>query len=73
MHSFHIPKLSAFVNDALHKCFKLCVDLIHLVDGDVLKVDGDGGLRVEQDVGVHVGGQRLGQFDKVLLERTDWR
>ncbi len=43
---------------------------LHLVDGDVLEVDGDGGLRVEEDVGVDVGGQRLGQLDELLLERT---
>ncbi len=42
----------------------------HLVDGDVLEVDGDGGLRVEEDVGVDVSGQRLGQLNKLLLERA---
>ena len=73
MHSVHVPKLSSFVDDALHEGLKLRVDLIHLVDGDVLEVDGDGGLGVEEDVGVDVRGQRLGQLDEVLLKRADWR
>ena len=67
----HVPELGALADQPVHEALEPVVDEVHLFDRHVLEVDGDGGLRVEQDVGVDVGGQRLGKLHEVLLERAD--
>ena len=71
VHPLHVPELRSLVHDIVHEGFEHSVDLFHFVDGDVAEVDGDGRLRVEEDVGVDVGGQRLRQLNEALLKWTD--
>ena len=73
MYSVHVPEFVPLVHDRRHETLEPLINQVHLVDWNVLKVDGDGGLGVQQDVGVDVGGQRLGQLHEVLLEGADGR
>ena len=71
MNPVHVPELAALLDDPVHEALEPLVDEVHLVEGNVLEVDGDGGLGVEEDAGVDVRGQRLRKLDEVLLERAD--
>jgi len=67
VHPLHVPELWSLVHDFMHEGLEHSINFFHFVDGDVAEVDGDGGLRVKEDVGVDVGGKRLRQLNEALL------
>ena len=68
---FHVFRVN--FTTALNTVPELGLDVDHLLDWHVLKVDADGRLREEVGVDVHVRGQGLVGVDKGLHHRADLR